>query len=330
MSAYLDLYARHALSNSPRAALSGLLAGAAVAFPVERCVNLSNALEAPAEGDWGYRIERPHLAAIAEAGFDAVRLPVRFGSRWDGRIEPALLARVDEVIGWAEGEGLTVILDLHHFDALMDSPDLHADRFVAIWTELALHYADRGEDLIFELLNTPEGAMTTARAAALYDRVVPVFHEVDPDRWLVVSGGDWASISGMLALPDYGPRVVDSFHYYAPWEFTHQGAEFLDDPPAPRGWGGPSDRAALAVDFGRLTQVEGPIFLREFGVYAGVDPALRARWIEAMREAAEAAGIPWCHWGFAADFGIYDTAARQWNTDLLTAPMPGRLANSGE
>ena len=312
------------------AALSCLLAGAAVAFPVERCVNLSNALKAPAEGDWGYRIERPHLAAIAQAGFDAVRLPVRLGSRWDGRIEPALLARVDEVIGLAEAEGLTVIVDLHHFDALMDAPDLYTDRFVAIWTELAQHYAEAGEGLVFELLNEPEGALTTERAAALYDRVIPRIREIDPDRWLVVSGGDWASIDGMLALPDYGPRVVESFHYDAPWEFTHPTAEFLDDPPAPRGWGDPSDRAALAADFRRLTQVEGPIFLGEFGVYAGVDSALRARWIEAVRKAAEAAGIPWCHWGFAADFGIYDTAARQWNTALLTALMPGRLANSGE
>src|SRR5690606_16602063 len=30
-------------------------------FPVQRCINLANALNAPNEGDWGYRIEAEHL-----------------------------------------------------------------------------------------------------------------------------------------------------------------------------------------------------------------------------------------------------------------------------
>ena len=241
-----------------------LSAAQAADFPVQRCVNLSNALEAPQEGAWGYSIAREHLHAIRAAGFDTVRLPVRFGSRWDGRIEPALLARVDEVLDWAEDADRTVILDLHHFDGLMDAPDLYADRFAAIWAELARHHADRGEGLVFELLNEPEGTLTTAGAASLYERVIPLIREADPDRWIVVGGGDWSSLGAMLELPEFGPRVAETFHYYAPFEFTHQGATFLDDPPpASRSWGSPGDRAALAADFARLAEAEGPVLLSE-------------------------------------------------------------------
>src|SRR5262249_49101384 len=49
-------------------------------FPMRRGVNLGNALEAPNEGDWGYKIETDHLSAIAAAGFDGIRIPVK----WDG------------------------------------------------------------------------------------------------------------------------------------------------------------------------------------------------------------------------------------------------------
>lgn len=116
-------------------ALMLLLAGPVFAetFPVERCMNLGAALEAPEEGDWGYTILRADIDRIAAAGFDTIRLPVRLDTRWDGaRLDPAFLARVDEVIGWARAAGLRTILDLHHFDAFMDDPDAMTPTLVAI------------------------------------------------------------------------------------------------------------------------------------------------------------------------------------------------------
>ena len=83
----------------------------ALAFPVERCVNMSNALEARAEGDWGYRIGDRDLAAIASEGFDTIRLPVRFQAGYLGdRIDPKLLRRVDHVVRTALSLGLNLSL----------------------------------------------------------------------------------------------------------------------------------------------------------------------------------------------------------------------------
>lgn len=48
-------------------------------FPVKNCINLSNALDAPDEGDYGYSIRQRDLVAISQAGFDTIRLTVR----WD-------------------------------------------------------------------------------------------------------------------------------------------------------------------------------------------------------------------------------------------------------
>ncbi len=48
---------------------------------MRRGINLGNALEAPREGEWGYRIEREHLRLIRAAGFDSVRIPIRWSAR---------------------------------------------------------------------------------------------------------------------------------------------------------------------------------------------------------------------------------------------------------
>ncbi|HKD37098.1 MAG TPA: hypothetical protein VKB78_09865, partial [Pirellulales bacterium] len=45
-----------------------------------RGINLGNALEAPHEGDWGVTLKESYFEAIASAGFDSVRIPVRWSA----------------------------------------------------------------------------------------------------------------------------------------------------------------------------------------------------------------------------------------------------------
>src|SRR5688572_31783597 len=79
---------------------------------LRRGVNMGNMLEAPNEGEWGVFIQEEYFDLIKEAGFDFVRLPVRWNAHPDETwaymsgtafftIDPAFFARVDEVVGWA-------------------------------------------------------------------------------------------------------------------------------------------------------------------------------------------------------------------------------------
>ena len=43
-----------------------------------RCINLGNTLEAPVEGEWGFIIAESDMQTIAAAGFDTVRIPIRW------------------------------------------------------------------------------------------------------------------------------------------------------------------------------------------------------------------------------------------------------------
>ncbi len=301
-------------------ALFGPLALPATAqdFPVQRCVNLGNALDAPRfEGEWDYIITQPELDWITAQRFDTVRLPVRFSAHWrDGRIDDWLMGRVDQIIEQAHDRGMTVILDLHHFEEISADPDGETDKFLAIWAELAGHYAGYGDDLVFELLNEPFDQLTTGRVVDLYRQVLPIIRANNPDRWIIAGGGTWSNIATLPDMPDLGDNVAVTFHYYEPYDFTHQSVYWETDPPAPRDWGSADDLTELATNFeiaGAWGQrVGGTLFLGEFGAYERIAPDLRTAWTRSVRQSAEAQGIGWCVWAAQANFAIRDRNTGDW------------------
>ena len=300
--------------------------------PLSRCMNLSGALEADYEGEWGYTIRLDHIDAIAAAGFDAIRLPVRWSAHLSGpdhRIDPAVLARVDAIIAHARTRGLAVVLDVHHFEAMMADPTGQLPVLEVIWRQLATHYADQPDDLVFEILNEPTDRVSAAQVDAINARILPVIRAVSPDRWVILASARWNNIDGLeqaAPLPA-DPRLMMTVHYYDPFDFTHQGAPWSNRSETGISWGGPRDELALTQDFEAIAaQMEArnvPVLLGEFGVYAGVPEHLRARWVGAVREAAEARGMSWCHWGFASTLRSYDASRDDWIPALREALVPG-------
>src|SRR6185503_2464897 len=96
---------------------------------LQRGINMGDMLEAPNEGDWGLTVQEEYFDLIKEAGFDFVRLPVRWFAHTtyvgydDGgtvyEIDPEFFARVDEVVGWALERDLVIIIDFHHYEEIM-------------------------------------------------------------------------------------------------------------------------------------------------------------------------------------------------------------------
>ena len=302
------------------------------ASPVERCMNLSGALEAPEEGLWGYTIVEEDLKTIRAAGFDTVRLPVRWKivETPEGlQPDPAQLARVDTVLQQAWASGLNVILNVHHYTALNEDPDTHEPRLETLWQALAQHYADAPDTLIFELINEPHSGITISRMDALNRRLLAIIRSTHPDRWVLYGTAHWGTLEGMLkSNPPYDPKAMIGFHYYEPFEFTHQGAFFVEPSPPPTGvrWGSEKDRIKIADDFQDAARFRDrramPLLLGEFGVYEEVPMDLRADWTGFVRAEAEFAGFGWCHWGFGTTFKAYDQAEGDWIYPLLRALIP--------
>lgn len=302
--------------------------------PVQQCVNLGNTLESPREGEWGLTAQEAYFTVMADSGFDTVRIPTRWSAHAEAEppytIDDAFFARMDEVIGWALDADLQVILNIHHFEDMMTAPEANRERLLALWSQIAEHYADYPDSLLFEALNEPNNQLGATLWNDIQAEVLAVIRESNPERWVIIGGENWNGLDSLerIELPD-DERVMATFHFYEPFEFTHQGAEWVDDMDAYLGrlWGTESDKLYIAT---RLFQAarwadehEVPVLMGEFGAYSRADHESRIQWTQNVRENAEQQGIGWCYWEFGAGFGIYDRGLRRMN-DLYPALIPGQ------
>jgi endoglucanase len=298
---------------------------------IGRAVNLGNALEAPNEGEWGVKLQEEYFPLIKNAGFTAVRIPIRFSNHAAAEapytIDAAFLERVDWAVNNALDQGLAAIVDMHNYLEIFEKPLDHKDRFLGIWKQLAEHYQDYSPDLYFELLNEPNGQLTTELWGQFAAEAVGIIRLTNPTRPIIIGPGEWNSaVQLQFFTPPEDRNQIITFHYYSPFHFTHQGAEWADGSEAWMGtkWNGSDSLRMimrqdlfLAADWGKRNNR--PIFLGEFGAYHKADMDSRALWTDAVARTAEELGITWAYWEFCSGFGVYDSAAGRWNDPILEA-----------
>jgi hypothetical protein len=197
-------------------------------------------------------LTRASLQTLRRTGFDSVRLAVDPGPflQFQGERRDALDRLLLDRINLIVASGLSVIVDLHPSDI---QPDYIAEKltggrdtplFRAYLQMLARMAAVleglHSQQVALELMNEPpvpqavwQPMLETAYAAA---------RSRAPDLVLVLEGGDEASVPALLAMGTApfaaDPAVLFSFHYYDPYQFTHQGASwnaarYLADVPYP-------------------------------------------------------------------------------------------------
>jgi len=320
-----------------RAALAAIVllaspASAAEPLPVGTCINMGNHLEPERESGWGgKRIEAADFARIRAAGFDTVRIPVRWSNKTRGAdhaIKPAWLERVTEVVDQALAADLNVILNDHNFDDLHNHPDANREKLAAIWRQVAAHFSDRPTTrLWFEIENEPHGALTNDNLLATLAPALAAIRATNPDRPVVIGGGDWSGIGslGTLKLPD-DANVYPTFHYYEPFDFTHQGATWAGSVPkaGTRDYGTPADAERLAADVAKLeayiARTGRTPFMGETGAYdGGTSLAERIEYHAAVREAFAPSGIGVCAWAYSNTFPFWNREKREWLPGLRAA-----------
>ena len=197
-------------------------------------MNLGDALDAPTEGAWGVVLAASDFVSIRKAGFDHVRLPVRFsahaGSSPPYAIDAGFFSRVDWAIDQALANDLAVVVDMHHYEELTKDPEAERARFCALWREIAGRYRGSPQSVVFELLNEPSGALAAPEWNAILADALRVVRASNPTRLVVVEGVDWASAQNLrdtLEVPEGDTNLIGSFHMYQPMLFTHQGADWM-------------------------------------------------------------------------------------------------------
>ena len=308
-------------------------------LPVGACINMGNSLETMVESQDGKRIDAADFARIRAAGFTTVRIPVRWMHRSretaPHTIDPAFLDRVEAVVDQALAADLNVILNSHHFDALDKDPAATAPWLAAVWKQVAARFAARPEArLWFEISNEPHDKLTNANLLATLAPALAAIRATNPTRAVVIGGENWSGIDSLatLDLPD-DPNVYPTFHYYEPFDFTHQGATWVDpSPPLGRLYGTQADADRLAADVEKIRRYIARTgrkpFIGETGAYEAIPLAGRVQYHRAVHDAFAPLDLGICAWAYTNTFPFWDRKTEQWLPGLRAAF--GLPENEGE
>ena len=147
--------------------------------------NLGNGLEAPPGQNWGVHYSPDDLRHIRAEGFDHVRIPVGWhhytgpGPEFD--IRPEIFARADALVNAGLQRGSECDDQHPSLRRFHIQPRGQTARFLAIWRQIAEHYAKAPADLAFELLNEPKDAATTEVINPIFAETIRQIRQIAPE-----------------------------------------------------------------------------------------------------------------------------------------------------
>lgn len=333
---------------------------------IYRGINLGNSLDAVGgETAWHNPLTTQRMIqAIAERGFDTLRLPVTWtahiGAAPDWLVDEAWIKRVRQVVMWALDAGLRVILNTHHdndfFYPSFSVLPLGLARLMALWQQISACFADVGDRLLFEGLNEPRPAGTvaewtggTAESRQCLNAMQHAFIQtvrksggLNADRPLLVTTCAAAitddAFSGFI-LPD-DPNLMLSLHTYDPRNFCFNNAW-----ESPTAVFGEAEAAALDELFTRLARITAhlnvPAVITEFGAVTKLDEngchnddevAIYTRYFTQKAQAMGVGCIWWDNNYYESGdewFGLMDRATLTWHlpktVDALLQPPTGNV-----
>ncbi len=287
------------------------------------------------------------FALIKSLGFDHVRLSIDpeplIAEKKLGSLKSEPMARLDRSVQQILDAGLNAILDVHPEQNWKDEVTKGEDgpaELDAFWTAFAGHYAQTDPNRVFfEVMNEPN-LNDWYRWQGIQAEAIARIRKAVPRHTIIATAASWGSLDALLELePARDDDTIYTFHYYSPFWFTHQGAQWgsqewvtlrgVPYPSTPENVQAiigqePDERAKLnlqrygwdrwnaerigmefaaAAAWGQKHGV--PLYLGEFGVFRDyATPAMRDAWISDVRTVAETKGMGWCMWDYQANFGL--------------------------
>lgn len=285
--------------------------------------NLGNTLDAPqGETAWHNPKTTPEMIKkIHELGFKTLRIPISWHRHVDKdvNIEPKFIERVNEVVDYAYNEGMYVIINIHHddvrFQPTRDGFEDGKHYIKRIWEQVAEHFKDYGERLIFEAMNEPRmirhqyewnlNLRDPLCLAALdyineYNQLfvdlIRASGGFNPERFLMTpsycAAPHHAFIPAFKIPSDPADKIVISVHSYSPIELC------LMPNPDVREF---NDRSEHELDgilqrlAKRFTENGVPVVIGEIGIWDKNNPEERYKWAKYFVGKAKELGMA-CVW----------------------------------
>ena len=296
---------------------------------------------------WGQPVTTAEmLQGMKDAGFDSIRIPVAWMTNathlkdGDYIISEAYLQRVEEIVNYALDAGMTVIVN-DHWDGgwwgmfgsdTAETRSLAMEAYTGMWRQIAEHFADYDDRLVFESANEELGArfdensplycqdsithiMPDNERYALTNEVNQAFVDTvracgghNADRFLLIAGfgtnidQTFDSRFRMPADPAEN-RLMISVHYYDPWSYCGASSAKGATP-----WGKKADYEAMYSTLSKMkkfTSAGYGVVIGEYGALPGHDGAMKdnaAAYHRAFLDCCDALDYTACLWDCSGFF----------------------------
>ena len=268
------------------------------------------------------RFKERHFQRIHDGGFQTVRVNLQSFRHMNAanQLDATWFKTLDWVVKNALANHLQVILDEHDYGTCGTDAAGCKPKLLAFWEQVAEHYKDAPNGVLFEILNEPNGQLTPEAWNGLLKEGLAIIRKTNPRRNVVIGPASWNNIHYLdkLQLPAEDRNIIATVHYYLPMEFTHQGASWNRATANLSGvkWGTEAEKHTVEEDFAGVQQWSNsqkrPVLLGEFGAYDKGEMDSRVRYTSFVARTAEHFGWAWTYWQFDSDFIVWDMAKDDW------------------
>jgi endoglucanase len=214
--------------------------------------NLGNSLEVPnSETGWGNpKASQALIDMVKNAGFNAIRIPCAWNSYMEdastAKLKESWLNRVQEVVDYCFTNDMYVVINIHWDGGWLEENPLYSkqdeinDKQKAFWEQIAVHFRDYDEHLLFAGTNEVHANYNTPSTENI--EVQQSFNQTFVDavrstggknayRTLIVQAYntniDYAYDKMSMPSDEAPNRLIAEVHYYDPWDFC--GAQSSDN-----------------------------------------------------------------------------------------------------
>lgn len=306
-----------------------------------RGTNLSNWFWAPNK-----TYSSSDFSTLHRMGMTYVRLPIDFSYLYDPKTRNKLnrqnLANVYSAIQAIQHEKLAVLVDIHATPQPLSNSSFQPI-FKRFWQSFAAYLSTNTDpDYTFlQPLNEPIFEQNPQAWLPIQAELIRAIRRRAPKHTIIATGAKWQNRETLIQMQPLSDRnIIYDFHFYDPFLFTHQGADWvggyysqiqnLPYPSSPQlvqsvidqlagnpeaqgaiayygneHWSKAEIQALLAPVANWANRNRVKVICSEFGAYGVYAPAdSRVQYITDVRSSFEQLGIGWAMWEYMSGYGF--------------------------